>query len=319
LKIYSDVPGGVGSSVAAYLQGEGPLRTPMSTPATRFVEGTGLEMNTIPPNDSSFYALLDEAVQLEPAEALDPEIAGQFAALGIVHGKNFQPDARMKRILGEAAVVANATSRTLAFRARDEEGFRYYGDASAWLNPLFRGGYEFSRPPPLITREGVKPFPDPGARSLNARTMMFYFATGITPAMCMRLTGMGSQYVAAFLDARGLPFDGARTYKMRLPPNIPAEQFWSLTLYDNQTRSMLQTEQRYPRAGSQGYPTPAAVLNRDGSTTVHFGPKRVDGVHEGNWIQTVPGKGWNVILRLYAPLEAFFDKTWRPSEIQEGG
>jgi hypothetical protein len=83
---------------------------------------------------------------------------------------------------------------------------------------------------------------------------MFYYATGITPAMCMRLTDIGSQYLGAFVDSKGEYLDGSKTYKLTLPPNIPAVKFWSLTLYDNQTRSMLETPQRYPRAGRQSYP-----------------------------------------------------------------
>jgi hypothetical protein len=119
-----------------------------------------------------------------------------------------------------------------------------------------------------------------------------------------------------FLDKDSNPFDGAKTYNVTLPPNIPARAFWSFTLYDNQTRSMLDTPQRYPRAGSQTYPSPAAEPNADGSTTVYFAPTQPDGVKRGNWIQTMPGKGWFTILRLYSPLEPFFTKTWRPSEIE---
>ena len=122
---------------------------------------------------------------------------------------------------------------------------------------------------------------------------MFFYATGHHPAMIMRLTGIGSQYLGAFVDSKGEYFDGSKTYKVTLPQNIPAEKFWSLTVYDNQTRSMLDTPQRYPRAGSQSYPSPAAVANPDGSTTVYFGPSKPAGVSDGNWIQTDPGKGWN--------------------------
>jgi hypothetical protein len=104
-----------------------------------------------------------------------------------------------------------------------------------------------------------------------------------------------------------------------LPKGIPAAKFWSLTLYDNQTRSMLQTEQRFPRAGSQSYPSAAAETAADGSTTVFFAPSKPTHVGDGNWIQTVPGKGWFVILRLYSPLEPFFAKTWRPSDIDVVG
>ena len=132
----------------------------------------------------------------------------------------------------------------------------------------------------------------------------------------MRLAGIGSQYLFVSLDADKNYFDGAKTYKITLPPNIPAEKFWSLTLYDNQTRSMLDTPQRYPRAGSQSYPSPAAEASADGSTTVYFSPQQPEGVKRGNWIQTDPKKGWFTILRLYSPLEPFFTKKWRPTEIE---
>jgi hypothetical protein len=145
---------------------------------------------------------------------------------------------------------------------------------------------------------------------------MFYTATCITPAMCMRLTGVGSQYLVANVDENGVPFDGAETYRVRLPKDIPAARFWSLNLYDNQTRSLLQTEQLYPRAGSQEYPSPAAEAEADGSTVIYCSPTQPDDVAPGNWIQTDPEKGWFVILRCYSPLQPFFDKTWRAGEFE---
>jgi hypothetical protein len=202
----------------------------------------------------------------------------------------------------------------LVFEPRESEGFAYY-DGSAWGLALWVGGYNFETPPPLVTEDGIKPFPPTGVRALNSRTTFFYGYTGITPAMCMRLTGVGSQYLVATKDADGKPFDGAQSYEVTLPPDIPAARFWSITLYDNETRSMLQTPQRFPRAGSQTYPTPAATADADGSTTVTFGPERPSGGPEGNWIQTDEDKGFFVILRLYSPLASFFDKSWRPSEI----
>jgi hypothetical protein len=107
----------------------------------------------------------------------------------------------------------------------------------------------------------------------------------------MRLTNIGSQYLVAFKDADNTFFDGARSYQVTLPPDIPGARFLSLTLYDNETRSTLQTPQRLPRAGSQRCPTPAAEANADGSSTIHLGPEKPEGVAKGNWIQTVPGKG----------------------------
>jgi hypothetical protein len=316
LKIYPYVPGSFGSSIGTFLQGKGPL-APLGKPATpKFVEGTGLVMNTIPPNDFSYYEMLDALVQEQPAEALEPEIGGQFAAIGIVKGRPFNPDARMRKILTDAIAIGNAAARTVSLRPRQAEGFGYYGPGSRWLNPLFVGGYDFTRPPPEITKDGVRQFPYTGARTLDARTAFFYAATGVTPAMVMRLPNIGSQYLFGILDASGEPFDGAKTYKVTLPKGIPAAKFWSLTLYDNQTRSMLQTDQRFPRSGSQSYPSPAAVADADGATTVYFAPRRPDGIPDGNWIKTVPGKGWFVILRLYSPLETLFTKEWRPGDIE---
>ncbi len=127
----------------------------------------------------------------------------------------------MRKILEDAAVVGNATARTVTFAARPEEGFAYYPD-SEWCSALFVGGYQFLDPPPEITADGPVPAaPSDGARKLNSRTNFFYMATGITPAMCMRLTGIGSQYIYAMRDSEGNYFDGARNYRSRSPPTSP--------------------------------------------------------------------------------------------------
>jgi hypothetical protein len=316
LKLYPYDQAGFGASIATLLEGgHGLPHPPAPVPETTFVEGSGNAFNTVPPSGFGFFELLNELVQDNPAGSTDSELMGQLAAIGIVKGKPFEPDERMRRILEDAAAVGNATSRALMFDPRTSEEFAYY-EGSAWLSNLWIGGYNFETPPPLVTTDGIKPFPATGVKALNARTAFFYGFTGITPAMCMRLTGLGSQYIMAYKDADGNRFDGAKSYRVTLPPDIPAARFWSLTIYDTQTRSMLQTPQRFPRAGSQTYPTPAATANTDGSTTITFGPERPSDSPEGNWIQTIPGKGWFPVLRLYSPLAPFFDKSWRPSEIE---
>jgi len=314
-KIYPYEQGAVGTSIAEVLTGKYKIAKATAPPATVFVNVSGKVMNTIPPNDYGFWEMINAIVQQEPTDALDPELMGRLAAVGVVKGKPFAPDARMKKILTEAAALGNATSRSLFLNPRSAEGFSYY-PGSAWTNVMWVSGFDFQTPPPMVTREGIKPYPPTGATTLNARSAFFYGVTGITPAMCMRIPGIGSQYLFATLDAEKKYFDGAKTYKVTLPPNIPQARFWSFTLYDNQTRSMLDTPQRYPRAGSQGYPSPAAEANADGSTTVYFAPAQPAGIKRGNWIQTMPGKGWFAILRLYSPLEPFFTKEWRPSEIE---
>jgi hypothetical protein len=313
-KVYPYEPGGVGTPIAEFLAGKARLGRVTPPPPTVFHEGSGKVVNTIPPSDWTFYEMLNEVVQREPATALDPELMGPIAAIGIVKGKPFAPDARMKRIMTEALVLSNATSRTLFMTPRDPSW--YYYPNSSWFNFLFDTGYEFETPIPLITPQGVKPYPPTGYRTMDARTNFFYGVTGITPGMAMRLPGVGSQYLLAMTDAAKNYFDGGKTYKVTLPKGIPEGNFWSLTVYDNMTRSMLDTPQRYPRAGSQSYPSPAAKPSADGSTTVYFSPRQPEGVERGNWIQTVPGKGWFTILRLYSPLEPFFDKSWRLSEIE---
>jgi hypothetical protein len=272
-----------------------PLAQAKNPPPTKFINGSGVELNTVHSSDFSYFEELNEVVQEEPSEALDPERLGLFASIGIEKGKPFAPDARMKKILTDSAAVGNATARALLFRTRMKDA--YYFPNSAWLT-TFSGGYEF-----LL---------QPGVRNLDARTMFFYYATGITPAMAMKMVGIGSQYAAAFVDSTGKPLDGSKTYKIHLPPNIPAQDFWSFVVYDNQTRSMLQTDEQFPSIGSEDK---TVVVNPDTSVDVYFGPTAPAG-HETNWVQTVPGKGWNVLLRLYGPLQSWFDKTWKPGEFE---
>jgi hypothetical protein len=315
LKIYPYTPGGVGTSIATALEGTVMLAPNPPVPETKFVEASGKSFNTIPPNDFSYFEMVNELVQMEPATSFSAELLGQLAAIGIVKGKPFNPDARTRKILTDAAAVGNAAGRVLNWQSSEYPGWSYY-PGSMWANMLWQGGYTFETPPPMVTAEGFKPFPPAGAKTLDSRTAFYYGYTMDSPGMIMRLPMVGSQYLMGFLDSDKNPYDGAKTYKVTLPANIPAAAFWSFTLYDNQTRSMLQTPQRYPRAGSQTYPSPAAVANPDGSTTIYFGPRKPTDAKEGNWIQTIPGKGWFLLLRLYSPKPSFFDKTWRPSEVE---
>ena len=141
--------------------------------------------------------------------------------------------------------------------------------------------------------------------------MFFYYATGITPDMAEAKPSSGSAYAAIVRDATGNYLDGSLTYKVTLPGPIPAKNFWSFTVYDNQTRSLLATDQKLAGVDST---LPGLQVNPEGGATVWFGPKAPAG-HEKNWVQTMPGNGYSVLLRLYGPLEPWFNQTWRPSDI----
>jgi len=181
LKIYPYTPGGYGTSIATALEGKVRLEVNPPVLPTKFVEASGKSFNTIPPNDFSFFEMINELVQLEPANSTSPELLGQLAAIGIVKGKPFNPDARMKKILTDAAAVGNAAGRIFNWRAAEIPGWSVYPN-SMWANMLWEGGYDFENPPPAITPEGYfKPSPPTGARTLNSRTGFYYGYTMDSP------------------------------------------------------------------------------------------------------------------------------------------
>jgi hypothetical protein len=274
-----------------------PLATRESPPEMEFVMMSGREMNTIHANNEKFYEELDHVFQKEPIGFIDPELRGLAAAIGLQKGKAFEPDIRMQEILKDAAAVGNATARAITLDLRDPEAFFY--EDSQWKEAFLGGDYRW-------LKDGGA-----GGRNLDARTLFFYFATVNTPAMAAKIVGAGSQYAWTERDVNGEFLDGAKNYTLNIPANPPVKDFWSVVVYDPQTRSQLQTGQPFPSRNDQKYDL---IENGDGSVTLYFGPEAPEG-KEANWIQTVPGKGWFTILRLYGPLEPWFDKTWRPGEI----
>ena len=238
-------------------------------------------------------------IQKEPLDFIDPELRGLAAAIGIRKGKPFAPDARMKKILTEAVAVGNATARAVSFRGRDPRAALYQD--SQWKTLFVGGDYRW------LDDGGT------GGRNLDARTMYFYIATVNTPAIMAKMVGRGSQYGYITADKAGNPFDGAKNYRLNIPANVPAKDFWSFVLYDPQTRSELQTSQPLP---SKNNKRDKLIVNTDGSVDLYFGPKAPAG-KEANWVQSVPDKGWFALFRLYGPLEPWFDKTWQPGEIEE--
>ena len=273
-----------------------PLSDVKNPAPTEFVNLSNKQYSTIHANDASFYDEINEVIQYEPADAWNPELVGLAGALGIKKGKTFKPDTRMKEILEEGAAIANAYARSVLFRPRNENVYFYPGKRQ-WYSPLAGGSHEFL---------------NKGERVLDDRISFYYYATGATPMMVVPMVGKGSVYEIGATDKDGNPLDGGKTYSVTLPGPIPAKDFWSFMVYDNHTRSILETDQL---TGGVDSNAKGLKLNKDGSATVYFGPKAPEG-QEANWVQTMPEKGYNVLLRLYGPLQPWFDKTWMPGDFE---
>ena len=273
-----------------------PLSKRDNQPKMEFINASGKVMNTILPNDYSFFEKLHDLIQGEPEDYLGLEAKGMMAAIGIEKGKPFSPDARMKAILTDAAAIGNAAARAISFFPR-EPGNLIYGEDSAWMMAYANKDTTFSKN---------------GAYNLDARALFHFGYICVSPAMAVTVAGKGSDYGLIALDSDRKPLDGSKTYKIHIPPNPPVKDFWALTLYDTQTRSQLQTDQQFPTLGSQ---TEGVKKNSDGSYDIYFAPKAPRS-KEGNWLQTVPGKSWWLALRMYGPLEPWIKQTWRPGEIE---
>jgi len=181
------------------------------------------------------------------------------------------------------------------FKPRNEAEY-FYKDRK-WFSPLASGSHEF------LDKNGARAFDD--------RIGMHFFATGITPFMVAPKVGQGSVYEIGSMDNTGTMLDGGKTYKVTLPGPIPAANFWSFMVYDVHTRSILQTDQK---SGGVDSKLKGMKTNADGGVTIYFSPEAPEG-QENNWVQTMPNKGFHCLLRLYGPEQAWFDKTWRPSDF----
>jgi hypothetical protein len=249
--------------------------------------------NTTHPRDITYFELLDKIVQHEPSTAFTSYELGLLKALGIEQGKSFEPNERMKKLLAEGITIGDAIAKANAYANR-LEGVRRYPDRK--YEYLFIGGRH--------------DFMSGDALWIDARTLFHYEAIVVTPAMARKMVGIGSQYLAAYRDADDNFLMGDHVYKLHLPAGIPAKNFWSVTAYHPDTRSLLQNGMPKPSISSYD----ELDINDDGSVDIWFAPQAPEG-REKNWIKTLPGEGWEILLRLYGPLEAYFDKTWKPDDI----
>ncbi|CAK1829601.1 DUF1254 domain-containing protein [Vibrio crassostreae] len=276
-----------------------PLAKKDDQPKMEFISGSGKSFNTIHANDEHFYTEIKTVLDKEPISFIDPELRGLMSSIGIQKNKPFSPDERMKKLMKDGVAIGNATARSLYFQPRDKKAYIY--EDRLWKTAFIGKDYQW------LVDKGE------GGRNLDARSYFFYVATVNTPAMALKLIEKGSQYALLDQAKDGEYFDGGKHYKLNIPANVPAKNFWSIVAYDTQTRSELQTSQPLPSKNNQ---RDDFIENEDGSVDLYFGPTAPKG-KEANWIETVPGKGWFTILRLYGPQEAWYDQTWKPSDIEE--
>ena len=279
-----------------------PLGREKEARAMTYPDASDVLANMLPRKDASAFEQLKQLVDTEPASLADPDWIGLLAAIGIEKGKPFQPDAKTRRILDAAATTAYQMSRVLGTRSEiNGVSYKVYPDRQ-WINPMASGNpFDMAWHRPLD-----------GSLALDARINFFTNYYSWSPGIVSQIPGRGANYMVANFDGQGVPLSGSKNYKLHLPPNVPAANFWSVTLYDAEHSSGLDNGQSFPSLGSRDKP----VANADGSIDLYFGAKAPTG-KEKNWLVTVPGRGFFAIIRLYSPTEASFDGSWKPSDFEE--
>ena len=274
------------------------LKDAKNPPETKFVTTSGKKADFLTNEGFAYFETLARYINENPPRPQDMAMLGVLETLGIAHGKPFKPDARMKKIFTEAAIVGRAMAKALAWAPRVPDNIVYeYPGKRRWKKIFF----------------GDPTFHTSDYMAIDLRSKYAFEAIGTAKAMIVSVPGQGSQYIGAYQDSEGNWLSGENTYRIRLPKDVPANMFWSLTAYDNETRSLIQNDHGRPLVGS----VHGAKPNKDGSFDLYFGPELPADVPEENWVQTKPGKGWFVYLRLYGPEKPFFEKTWIPGDAEK--
>jgi len=267
-----------------------PLSEKDNPPATRFlhVKQDGDLMFQTQPRGMEYWTLLKQAIDGEAVADRDRFFMATLRPLGLIKGKPFKPDARQTEILNEAALVGEAMAKANSFYKRFA-GSRYRDD-SDW---------------DVVIQVDPKQDED-GWSEIDERAAYTYEAVSTSAGMVSQTPGVGSTYLGVYRDTDGHSFDGGKNYHLRIPPNPPAKQFWSFSVYENQTRTLIDNKEQ---SASRSSRSEGLQTNGDGSVDLYFGPQAPAG-KQNNWIQTVPGRGWFGYVRLYGPLEAYFKREW---------
>jgi hypothetical protein len=276
-----------------------PLADAADPPTTQFVNVSGRKATLLPVGDNlgglAYFEKLARFVEREPVREQDKQFLGMLAGLGIGKGKPFAPDERTQRIFTRAARAGRGMAAALSFDSRNPHKLRWPG-TSQWEE--------------LLQTEHPD-FVNPSYVELDGRAALYYQAAGASKNIFLNVVGAGSKYAATFKDRDGNWLDGSRSYRLRVPPNPPVKDFWSVVVYDAETRSMIANDQGVSSRNS--YQQFAA--NDDGSIDLYFGPEAPEG-KEDHWVQTNPGVGFFLYFRWYGPLEPYFDKTWKLDDVE---
>ena len=284
-----------------------PLNDKENAKPMKFPDGSGVPATMLPTSDGSAFDQLKQLVDSEGANVAECDSLGMLAAIGIVKDQPFNPDAHTRKILDLAAKTGYKMSRVIGSEETvGGRSFRLYPDRQ-WLNPLA----DATPANPLGPMDLGWRRTAGGYLDLDARIWFFTDYYSISPGMVSQTPGKGAKYMIGFTDSEGTPLSGGSSYRLNLPANIPATNFWSVTLYEAENASGLANGQPFPSLGLRDKP----AQNADGSTDLYLGPKAPAG-KEGNWLATVPGKGYFAILRLYGPTEAAINKSWKPGDIE---
>jgi len=263
-------------------------------PKTKFIEAGGKKWSHMQPRGMAYWERLADVINKEVVNDHDRIMMAMLKFLGIEKGKPFNPDERQKKILTEAALVGEAMAKTNTYEKRFKDV--YYRSETHWKYVML---WHWTHETEYY-------------HQLDEMAAYTYEAIGTNKAMATQIPGVGQAYLGAYKDSDGDWLDGSKNYKLHIPPNPPAKQFWSITLYDVDTRCLINNEQQIADKSSRM----DLLINEDGSVDLYFGPKAPEG-KEQNWIPTIPNQGFFSYLRLYAPLEPYFERTWALPDIEK--
>jgi hypothetical protein len=276
-----------------------PLATAADPKPFSFVDTTETAMDSTClrwEDNFQFWAVLHRVIDREPIVDEFRPMYGLLSALGIEKGKPFSPDAQMTETLERAARVGRDQLLVSAFASSRPDSRAWPDRRWEWCG-LVPDNADFE------TSTGL---------DLEARDRWFAQAIVASPAMFRRVEGGGSLYWLVCRDADGAYLEGGKEYRLSIPLPVPGKLFWSVTVYDAETRSQVQAEQGKAALRSL---FELSDIPATGSAELRFGPARPTG-HDGCWIQTIPDRGWFVYIRIYGPEQPAFDGSWKPGDIE---